>query len=292
MRSRRATYKGEGTSDEGVAKGLIFDDEVVWVANNNELDSITCFPGGRCGYEAVFNLFPWAFKNQNNELIATQLFASFMTEDIVRNVTDTEYGLSSEMMIQLARDLYSNFVGLYAQFAGKRLTKMALSLAGESRMYVQTFYDAEATLMSEGIVPEGPELTRLIKSRFESVKQAVIASEGAIGADFVVNSGFHFKVYRMRDMVPGSKELEWHVIDAWWMQRGGRGITKDDFDKRKRMSQTETMDSLMDYAFKDNPQATAVVFRPKITKDANKLELWLGLWAAARDAGNMFSRTL
>lgn len=283
----------ESPEDIGVASGVVFDGEAVWVADKAELDALTCFPGGRCGYEAVFNLFPWALMGPDRKLLVTQLFTSFTAADIVRDVADDDYGLSSQMMIKLAKGLYANFVGLYAQFAkGDRLRRKALSLAESSDMYVQSFYDAEAILLSGGRVPQGRQLTELIQSRFESVERAVIDLDGAIGADFVVNSGDHFKVYRMRDMVAGSTgPLEWHVIDAWWMAERGV-ITRAAFDARRMMSQAGTMESLMEFAFQANPQAIAVVFRPKITRDPDDLNRWLNLWVAAKGAGKMFQSSL
>ena len=279
--------------DIGVAKGFVFEGEVVWAADKPELDALTCFPGGRCGYEAVFNLFPWPLMGPDGEPLATQQFESFTAAEIVRDVADDDYGLSSQMMIKLATDLYANFVGLYAQFAkSARLMLKAIRLAESSGTYVQSFYDAEAILLSGGLVPKGSQLTKLIKKRFDTVKRLVAAADGAVGADFVVNSGNHFKVYRMRDTTPGSiAPLKWHVIDAWFMESRGT-ITKASFDARRMMPQADAMEALMEFAFMDNPQAIAVVFRPKIAKDPDNLELCLNLWEAASNAGKSFKMSL
>jgi len=283
----------ESPDDTGVARGAVFDGEIVWVAQKTELDAITCFPGGRCGYEAVFNLFPWAIMGPDDMPLVTQLFTSFSTEDTVREVADGDYGLDSGQMIKLARGLYRDFVGLYAGFARNDRTMMrVMGLAASADLYVQPFYDAEAMLMSGKPIPTGAGLTDLISTRFSGVKAEVFRADGKIGADFVVNSGNHFKVFRMRDMAPGSMApLEWHVIDAWWMAESGR-ITKAAFDDRRLLPQADAMESLMEYAFQANPQAIAVVFRPKITKDPDNLNRWLDLWVAAKTAGETMRNIL
>ena len=89
----------EFTDDIGVAKGTVYDGQVVWVAKNTELDALTCVPGGRCGYEAVFNLFPWAIMGPNDKLLVTQVFESFYEQETVREVADGDYGLDSGQMI-------------------------------------------------------------------------------------------------------------------------------------------------------------------------------------------------
>tara|TARA_Y100000389_G_scaffold91245_1_gene87835 strand:+ start:1236 stop:2150 length:915 start_codon:yes stop_codon:yes gene_type:complete len=284
----------ESPADTGVARGTVFDDEIVWVAEKTELDAITCFPGGRCGYEAVFNLFPWAIMGPDHTPLVAQLFTSFSTGDTLREVVDGNYGLDSEQMMKLARGLYRNFVGLYAGFAENEDTMIkALNLSANADLYVQSFYDAEAMLMSGKPSPTHAELADLMRARFRKVKAEVVKAGGKIGADFVVNSGNHFKVFRMRDMAPDANEpLEWHVIDAWGMTlsrtRDAGEITNAAFNNREQVPEADAVEYLLEYAFRANPQAIAVVFRPKITKDPDNLDRWLNLWAAAKTAGETF----
>jgi len=267
--------------------------EVVWFADKLKLDAMTRSYGGRCGYEAVFNLFPWAIMDSNDTPLVMQLFESFVAEGCVRGVADEDYGLDSEKITRLARGLYREFVGMYAGLTRNPImARKVLSLVERADLYVQPFYDAEAILISKDCVPQGHQLTELIQSRFESVKNEVIKRKGAIGADFVVNSGAHFQVYRMRDMV-ATQQPAWHVIDAWSMEEHAQGsITKDVFAARRTMAEGEMLEALNQYAFQNNPQAIAVVFRPKIAKDSDNMNQWLNLWEAANSTGGMFQRSL
>ena len=161
-----------------------------------------------------------------------------------------------------------------------------VNLAQSANLCVQPFYDPQAMLMA-GSVPTNDELTQLISKRFVFVVDKVFEANGNIGADFVVKFGNHFKVFRMRDTTPSSiAPLQWHVIDASLMAER-ETITKSAFDKRRLLSEAGATKELLENALQENPQAIAVVFRPKIKKNHDGLGLWLNLWAAAKSAGKV-----
>ena len=65
---------------------------------------------GECGYEAVFNLFPWP----KPILVQSQSFLQGWSGDTaVRDVADGDYGLAAHNALTLARSLYTGFILSY-----------------------------------------------------------------------------------------------------------------------------------------------------------------------------------
>lgn len=273
--------------------------EVVWFADKGALAAATCNAGGVCGYEAIFNLFPWtAMRNQQHPFAAQLLRSAFAAEHVSETQGDSDYGIDSNDALQLGQKLFAEFLGAHTKFARDDQERAKwIDVAGHADVLVQTLFDPGLWAAAGHEMPSDNDTWQaLIASRLEAVQAVVSAVEHApVSFDIVINKGWHFTVLRMRDLDSNnSTYFEWDEIDAWDLQQQeGRGTNKQGaFNMRKAMTTHGAVQELV-WALVNarEPQPITIALRPKIWQKPG-LRRWLYQWLKCARVGKVLQSIL
>ena len=258
--------------------------EVVWFADKDALDVAKCNEGGHCGYEAIFNLFPWIAQGKQRHPFAAQLLRStFVAEHVASAQAGNDYGIDSNDALQFAQKLYADFLGAHVNLThDEQEVAKWIDVAGHADVLVQPFFDAGIWAAAGHAIPSDDHAWQaLIASRLDAVQAVVSAvQETALSVDFVINQGWHFTVLRMRDLFPNNRTyFEWDEIDAWGIQNQGPRTSKQHaFNGRKAMSTHAAVQELvMALVTPTEPQPISIVVRPKIWQPPG-VGRWLYQW--------------
>lgn len=268
--------------------------EIVWFADKDALNAATCNAGGHCGYEAIFNLFPWIAQQGQRYPFAAQLLRSaFVAEHVTSAQGNNDYGIDSNDALQFARKLYAEFLGAHANLTREdQVVAQWLAVAGDADVLVQPFFDPGMWAAAGHEVPSDDDAWQgLIASRLDAVQVAMSAAQGSelneLSVDFVINSGWHFTVLRMRDRHPNHPQyFEWDTIDPWSIQRQGPRRSKQDAFNRREAMTTEGAVRELVYVLTapTEPQPILLAVRPKIWQPRG-MGPWLHQWELCARVG-------
>ena len=273
--------------------------EVVWFADKDALTAATCNAGGFCGYEAIFNLFPWtAMRNQRHPFAVELLRSAFAAEHVFQTQGDSDYGIDSNDALQLGQKLFAEFLGAHTEVARDDQERAKwIDVAGHAGVLVQTLFDPGLWAAAGHEMPSDDDAWQeLIASRLEAV-QAVVSrvNNAPVSFDIVINKGWHFTVLRMRDPHSNnSTYFEWDEIDAWDLQQQeGRSTNKQDaFNMRKAMTTHGAVQELVRaLVTAREPQPITIALRPKIWQKPG-VGLWLYQWLECARVGKMLQSIL
>ena len=269
--------------------------EVVWFADRAMLDDATCEAGGYCGFEAVFNLFPWIPQGANQHPFAAQLLRSdFATQHVRSALGNSDYGIDSNDVIAFSQKLYADFLGAHTSLTtDEAMIARWLDVAKHAEVLVQPFFDPGMWASTGHEVPSDHDGWKgLISARLAAVESLVSTAHNAeLSVDFVINNGVHFQVLRMRDLHPNFPAyFEWDVIDAWDINRQNR-TKQAAFDRRVALSTQAVVRELAAVLEMANPQPIAMVIRPRIWQTRG-MQRWLQQWEECRKLGTQLQQLL